>query len=175
MYPSGIALCHPAAASLLQYATRHGPTLVGSRNEGSDRPRTAQICTFTGSHQTPPGRGSQNGAGGTSTTSGLEQYKRQSSDTVKTLTHINDTSQIEKISHHLRPLLSCVTPGCFTGTIGKQGINKNAPQGAIDQIGHSLNGTIHAFASTAPNEKVCMAKRDIKDGFWHLDYKEGEE
>jgi hypothetical protein len=52
---------------------------------------------------------------------------------------------------------------------------KLAPQGAIDQMGHSLSRMIHAFASTVPDEKVFMAKWDIKDGFWRLDCKEGEE
>ena len=58
-------------------------------------------------------------------------------------------------------------------------VNKNtvktAPAGAIDQIGHSLARVIHAFASTSPDEKVLMAKWDIKDGFWCLDCAEGEE
>jgi hypothetical protein len=52
---------------------------------------------------------------------------------------------------------------------------KTAPRGAINQIGHTLGRIIHAFASTAPDEKIFMAKWDIKDGFWRLDCAEGEE
>jgi hypothetical protein len=52
---------------------------------------------------------------------------------------------------------------------------KTAPAGSIDQIGHSLARIIHAFASTSEDEKVLMAKWDIKDGFWRLDCREGEE
>jgi hypothetical protein len=52
---------------------------------------------------------------------------------------------------------------------------KTAPAGSIDQIAHSLARIIHAFASTAKDEKVMMAKWDIKDGFWRLDCREGEE
>ena len=52
---------------------------------------------------------------------------------------------------------------------------KTAPQGAIDQIRHSISHVIHAFASTPPDEKVFMAKWDIKDGLWHLDCEEDEE
>jgi hypothetical protein len=35
---------------------------------------------------------------------------------------------------------------------------KTAPQGAINQMGHSLSQIIHGFASTSPDEKVFMAK-----------------
>ena len=52
---------------------------------------------------------------------------------------------------------------------------KTAPQGAIDQLGYSLQRIIHAFAQTEPDERVFMAKWDIKDGFWRLDCQEGEE
>jgi hypothetical protein len=52
---------------------------------------------------------------------------------------------------------------------------KTAPQGAINQLGHSLGRIIHAFASTSPDEKIMMAKWDIKDGFWRLQCEEGQE
>jgi hypothetical protein len=52
---------------------------------------------------------------------------------------------------------------------------KTAPRGAIDQLGHSLSRIIHAFASTSKDEKIFMAKWDIKDGFWRLDCQHGQE
>ena len=52
---------------------------------------------------------------------------------------------------------------------------KTAPQGAIDQIGHALKRIIHAFAGAGEDEKIFMAKWDIKDGFWRLQCREGEE
>ena len=52
---------------------------------------------------------------------------------------------------------------------------KTAPKGAINQLGHSLQRIIHAFAQADETAKVFMAKWDIKDGFWHLDCQEGEE
>ena len=52
---------------------------------------------------------------------------------------------------------------------------KTAPEGAIDQIGHSLKRIIHAFADTEDDAVIFMAKWDIKDGFWRLQCKEGEE
>jgi hypothetical protein len=43
---------------------------------------------------------------------------------------------------------------------------KTAPSGAINQLGHSLQRIIHAFAEADKNDKILMAKWDIKDGFW---------
>ena len=54
---------------------------------------------------------------------------------------------------------------------------KTAPRGAIDQMGHALKRVIYAMAEAdlAGDEKVFMAKWDIKDGFWRLDCRDGEE
>jgi hypothetical protein len=52
---------------------------------------------------------------------------------------------------------------------------KTAPSGAINQLGHLLQWVIHAFAEADKKEKIFMAKWDIKDGFWWLDTKTGEE
>ena len=52
---------------------------------------------------------------------------------------------------------------------------KTAPGGAIDQIGHVLLLLIHAFAEAPECAKVFQGKWDIKDGFWRIDCKEGEE
>ena len=52
---------------------------------------------------------------------------------------------------------------------------KTAPRGSIDQIGHALKRIIHAFAEADDDEKIFMAKWDIKDGFWRLQCREGEE
>jgi hypothetical protein len=46
---------------------------------------------------------------------------------------------------------------------------KNAPKGAIDQIGECLSRIIYAFAEANPMAKVFMAKWDVKDGFWRTD------
>ena len=52
---------------------------------------------------------------------------------------------------------------------------KLAPQGALDQLGHALSRIIHAFAEAEEDDKIFMAKWDIKDGFWRMDCAEGEE
>ncbi len=45
---------------------------------------------------------------------------------------------------------------------------KMAPQGALDQLVHtlSLSRIIHAFAKAKEDAKIFMAKWDVKDGFW---------
>ena len=45
----------------------------------------------------------------------------------------------------------------------------------MDQIGHVLLRLIHAFAEAPDCENIFQAKWDIKDGFWRLYLKEGEE
>jgi hypothetical protein len=52
---------------------------------------------------------------------------------------------------------------------------KTAPAGSINQLGHSLQRIIHAFAMAPDNAKIFMAKWDIKDGFWRLNCEKGEE
>ena len=54
--------------------------------------------------------------------------------------------------------------------------NEKADQGGeIDQIGHVLLRLIHEFAEAPDCANIFQAKWDIKDGFWRLDCKEGEE
>ena len=52
---------------------------------------------------------------------------------------------------------------------------KTAPHGAIDQLGHALTRLIHAFAQASLEDRIFMAKWDIKDGFWRLNCQTGEE
>jgi hypothetical protein len=44
-------------------------------------------------------------------------------------------------------------------------MEKWAPRGAIDQLGHSLKRIIHAFTKVDDNAVILMAKWDIQDGF----------
>ena len=52
---------------------------------------------------------------------------------------------------------------------------KTAPAGAIDQIGHSLARIIHAVAEAADDELIYAAKWDVKDGFWRMGVEESSE
>jgi hypothetical protein len=52
---------------------------------------------------------------------------------------------------------------------------KLAPRAALDQLGHALSRIIHTFAEASEDDKIFMAKWDIKDGFWWMAYKAGKE
>jgi hypothetical protein len=52
---------------------------------------------------------------------------------------------------------------------------KTAPNASVNQLGHALSRMIHAFAETNEDDKIFMAKWDVKDGFWRLDCQAGEE
>jgi hypothetical protein len=52
---------------------------------------------------------------------------------------------------------------------------KAAPGGAIDQLGECLSRIIQVFAAAEEDAKIFTAKWDIKDGFWRMDRREGEE
>ena len=41
-------------------------------------------------------------------------------------------------------------------------------------MGHVLTCIIHAFAQADPDAVILQEKWDTKDGFWCLDYKEGQ-
>ncbi len=50
---------------------------------------------------------------------------------------------------------------------------KSAPNGAINQLSHSLTQIIHAFAETEEDARIFITKWDIKDRFWRLDAEDG--
>jgi hypothetical protein len=52
---------------------------------------------------------------------------------------------------------------------------KTAPYSAIDQLGHSLMQIVHASAEVDNDVKVFFAKFGIKYGFWRLDIADVEE
>jgi hypothetical protein len=49
------------------------------------------------------------------------------------------------------------------------------PEGALDQLGHTLSRIILAFAKAKKDAKIFMSKWDIKDGFWRMDCEVEEE
>ena len=52
---------------------------------------------------------------------------------------------------------------------------KTAPGGTIYKIRHVLLCFIHAFTEAPDFAKIFQEKWDIKDGFWRIGCKEGEE
>ncbi len=74
-----------------------------------------------------------------------------------------------------RLILPGQTPGWNYHALSQCSYNQNSPRGAINQIGHSLQRIIHAFATADRDAKIFMTKFNIKDGFWRLDCKTGQE
>ena len=91
-------------------------------------------------------------------------------------------SQISTIPHKYKKFRSILdlsfslwlTPQGSVSSV-KENINNTAAGCAINQIGHVLLRLIHYFSEAPECTNIFQEKWDIKDGFWKLDYKEGEE
>ena len=180
MCPRGLALHHPAAATLLKYATKGCPTMTG-------RPWTVNHITAAitrGPHASAlvPAAVTQMAA---------EIAKKIKNKQVRLVRwadikanpprqlKISPLAMVEHKSRPFRAILDLSFPVKISPTETVPSVNstttKTAPAGSINQLGHSLNRIIHAFATLDEDAKVFMAKWDIKDGFWRLDCAAGEE
>eukprot|EP00956_Cyclotella_meneghiniana_P003235 scaffold3946_cov41-Cyclotella_meneghiniana.AAC.2 len=141
MCPQGLALHHPSAGALLQYATQGCPC-----NTGKDWTKE-QIWAAV---QRGPHVSSLE-------PDAIEQMELEIAEKEKQVRLKNEEGkQIE-------------VPSVNDST------NLEAPSGAINQLGHSLERIIHAFAEAPEDAKIFMAKFDIKDGFWRLNAEQGYE
>ena len=180
MCPAGLALHHPAAPRLLQYATKGCPVLTGkpwsveqmeaaiARGPHTSAMESEAIDQLTTEV-------SEKVANGQARLVEWESIKMNPPKELK----ISPISMIPHKSRKYRTILDLsfslrLKDGSRIPSVNENTI-KSAPAGAIDQLGYSLGRVIHAFASTTPDEKVFMAKWDVKDGFWRLDCAEGEE
>jgi len=180
MCPSGLALHHPAAHTLLEYASNGCPALTG-------QPWTReqmQAAIDRGPHASAliPDAMDQLDA------EIKEKIERNQCRLVRWNDIKDDPPRQLKISplamvpHKSRPYRAILdlsfaiklSPTEYIPSVNSETI-KSAPAGAIDQLGHSLPRIIHAFASARDDAKIFMAKWDIKDGFWRLDCAAGEE
>ena len=180
MCPRGLALHHPAAATLLEYATTGCPTMTG-------QPWTVQhmMAAIT--------RGPHASA---LVPAAVKQMDEEIAEKVKNnqvrlvrwadikanpprQLKISPLAMVEHKSRPFRAILDLSFPVKISPTESVPSVNstttKTAPAGSINQLGHSLNRIIHAFAASAEDAKIFMAKWDIKDGFWRLDCEAGEE
>ena len=180
MCPSGLALDHPAADLLLQYALEGCPTNTG-------KPWTVEQMVAAierGPHQS------------SLEPAAMEQLSKEVENKVKVgqakvvlWDDIKDSppeqlkiSPIAMIPHKSRLFRAILDlsfrlrleDGSKVPSVNEASV-KTAPAAAIDQMGHALQRVIHAFAQADPDAKIFMAKWDIKDGFWRLDCQEGEE
>jgi hypothetical protein len=180
MCPSGLALEHPAAPLLQHYATMGCPTMTGK-----DWTRT-QIyeAVRRGPHisaLTPEEIAHFKEEAALKEKNGQARLLRwiDIRDNPPKQLKILPISAIPHKSKPFRSILDLSFPLRLCDGTTLSSVNdstqKTAPQGSIDQMGHTLSRIIHAFASTDPSAKILMAKFDIKDGFWRLDCQDGEE
>jgi hypothetical protein len=180
MCPSNLALHHPAAATLLKYASGGCPANTG-------KPWTKEEI------QAAIDRGPHVSA---MDPEAMEQLQQEVHKKVKkgqarlvlwdeikknppTELKISPIAMIPHKSRKFRAILDLsfrlrLKNGGFVPSVNES-TTLEAPAGAIDQLGHSLSWLIHAMAEAGPEDKVLMAKFDIKDGFWRLNCQEGEE
>ena len=180
MCPRRLALHHPAATILLQYATTGCPTNTGT-------PWTVEqmkAAIDRGPHVSALAQDA------------MDQFDTEIAEKVLNgqarIVKWNDIrhnpppqlkiSPIAMVPHKSRPyraILDLSFPVRMKQSGEVPSVNSNtvktAPRGAIDQIGHVLPRLIHAFASVRESDVIFMAKWDIKDGFWRLDCEQGEE
>lgn len=180
MYPKGLALHHPAAATLLDYASRGCPVNTGK----AWTVRQMQAAIDRGPHVSAlvPDAMAQ---------LDIEVREKVANGQARVVKW-NDIrhdppiqlkiSPVAMVPHNSRPyraILDLSFPVRLSPSEIVPSVNststKTAPKGAIDQIGHVLPRIIHAFAAVEDEAKIFMAKWDIKDGFWRLDCCAGDE
>jgi hypothetical protein len=170
MCPSNMALHHPAASLLKDWATYGCPTRT-------DRPWTKeemQEAVDRGPHQSAL------------SDEAIAHFRAEVDDKIKSgqarlvaWESIKDDppselkiSPIAAIPHKSKQFWSILDlsfhlqlkQGGILPSVNANTIN-TAPKGAIDQLGHTLTCIIHAFAETEEDARIFMAKWDIKDGF----------
>ena len=180
MVPAGLALDHPAAPLLLKYATEGCPVNTGQPwtleemeaaiHQGPHASALAQdaIAAFDIELREKLQKGQARIVN-------WEDIRQNPPPQLK----ISPLAMVPHKSRHYRSILDLSFPVKLVDGRKLPSVNsttvKTGPTGAIDQLGHSLQRIIHAFAQADPNAKIFMAKWDVKDGFWRLDCAQGEE
>ena len=180
MCPRGLALHHPAAATLLKYATGGCPAETGE-------PWTAEQITAAVK------RGPHISARSPEAMAYIQEEAKQKArdgrvrivlwDDIKAnLPKEMKVSPLAAIPHKSRAFRAILDLSYSLkledGTV-IEAVNdtttKTAPSGACDQLGHCLSRIIHAFATADEQAKIFQAKLDVTDGFWTVVARPGEE
>ena len=180
MCPSGLALHHPAAELLLEYATKGCPAKTGRQwtideitaaveygNHTSAEVETARIQFRAEAVEKEK----------------LGQCRIVNWDDIKDNPpeemKVSPLSAVPHKSRLWRAILDLsyslrLEPGKVIPSVNES-TTKTGPSGAVNQMGHSLQRIIHAFATAPQDAKVFSAKWDVKDGFWRVVAQDGEE
>ena len=180
MCPSGLALHHPAAELLLDYATKGCPAKTGLQwskgeiaaavehgNHSSAEVESARIQFRAEAEEKQK----------------LGMCRIVDWDDIKdnppAEMKVSPLSAVPHKSRLWRAILDLsyalrLEDGTSLPSVNEAS-EKTGPSGAVDQLGHSLQRIIHAFATAPEDAKVFSAKWDVKDGFWRVNAREGEE
>ena len=180
MCPSGLALEHPAAETLLEYATGGCPTLTGAQwtremieeavargpHVSATSPEAIEYFKSEIEHKIAAGQAR------------VVEWESIKDDLPPEL-KISPLALVPHKSRKFRAILDLsfrlrLQSGEVAPSVNEAS-EKAAPRAACEQLGHVLNRIIHAFAEADEDAKIFMAKFDIKDGFCLLDCAEGEE
>jgi hypothetical protein len=152
MVPSGLALHHPAAKLLTEYATLGCPTenrqpMDVTANASRNRQRPACVGPSSGGHRPVHTRSGGEGDNGTGSDCPLEGYFQQSTPELK----ISPIAMVPHKSRKFRAILDLSFPVRLKPeSVALPSVNEStirtAPRGAIDQLGHSLQRIIHGVA-----------------------------
>ena len=180
MCPSGLARLHPAGELLSEWSRSGCPTMTG-RPWTIDEMEAAIVRGPHKSAQSPEAMAhfasevEEKVKAGQARTVRWEDIRHDPPPQLK-------ISPIAAVPHNSKPFRSILDLAFALklkngNTIPSvnESTTKLAPQAAVDQLGHSLSRLIHAFGEAGDDDKIFMAKWDVKDGFWRLDCAEGEE
>lgn len=163
MCPQGLALHHPAAAALLAFATGGYPTRTGAdwtlAQIRAAITRGPHISAFK------PAAMAQLDSEVAEKVKHKQARLIQWADIKHSPLPQLKISPVAMVPHKSWPfwaILDLSFPVQLSPTEVVPLVNstttKTAPAGAINQLGHSLNCIIHAFASTANDAEIFMAK-----------------
>ncbi len=180
MCPSGLALHHPAADLLKEWATYGCPTKTGrpwtisQLQEAVDRgPHRSALSDEAINHfQAEVAEKVKMGQAKLVAWDSIKEAppRELKISPIAAISHKSKQFRsILDLSFHLRLKQGGILLSVNATTV------KMAPKGAIDQLGHSLLRIIYAFAETEDDARIFLAKWDIKDGFWWMDAEEGAE
>ncbi len=181
MCPRGLALHHPAAGALLQYATGGCPVNSG-QNWTEEMIETAVKRGPHVSALVPEAMEQLLSETLEKEKKGqcrIVEYEDLKRTGLPPQLKISPIAMIPHKSRQFRAILDLsfrvkLQDGSYIPSVNET-TTLEAPAGAIDQMGHALHRVIHAFAEADESAKIFMAKFDIKDGFWRLDCQAGEE
>ena len=180
MAPSGLALRHPAGHLLAEWSAFGCPTMTG-------RPWTKE--EMTAAVERGPHKSALTEEAILHFETEVAQKVAAGQAKVLLWLDIRDNppeqlkiSPIAAVPHTSKPFRSILdlsfalklSSGAVLPSVNET-TTKTAPQASVDQLGHALSRMIHAFAEATPDDKIFMAKWDVKDGFWRLECQEGEE